>query len=98
MTRTLPKVFDLTGCTALVTGAGGLLGPQHAIALAENGARVVLADINLEKAQAAADAVRQAIAGAEVRAVLLDVTRPDAMREAASALGRVDILVNNAAI
>jgi NAD(P)-dependent dehydrogenase (short-subunit alcohol dehydrogenase family) len=98
MTRTLPKVFDLTGRTALVTGAGGLLGPQHAIALAENGARVVLADINLEKAQAAADAVRQAIAGAEVRAVLLDVTRPDAMREAASALGRVDILVNNAAI
>jgi NAD(P)-dependent dehydrogenase (short-subunit alcohol dehydrogenase family) len=98
MARTLPKVFDLTGRTALVTGAGGLLGPQHAIALAENGARVVLADIDLEKVQAAAKAVCQAVAGADAEGMLLDVLRPDSVCDAAARLGRVDILVNNAAI
>src|SRR6185369_1549150 len=58
MSRPLPKIFDLSGQTALVTGAGGLLGPQHAIALAELGAKVVLADIDLDKADAAAALVR----------------------------------------
>ena len=39
--------YDLTGRTALVTGAGGLLGRQHVAALAEAGARVVVTDIGL---------------------------------------------------
>jgi NAD(P)-dependent dehydrogenase (short-subunit alcohol dehydrogenase family) len=98
MSRPLPKTFDLSGRTALVTGAGGLLGPQHAIALAELGAKVLLADIDLAKAQAAAAVVRKEVAGAEAVALLLDVTKPAAVREAAEKLGRVDILVNNAAI
>ena len=37
--------YDLTGRTALVTGAGGLLGRQHVAALADAGARVVVSDI-----------------------------------------------------
>jgi NAD(P)-dependent dehydrogenase (short-subunit alcohol dehydrogenase family) len=98
MTRSLPQVFDLTGRNALVTGAGGLLGPQHAIALAENGAGILLADIDLSKAQAAAADVRKAVPGAEARALLLDVTKPDMVRDVAAAMGKVDILVNNAAI
>lgn len=98
MSRSLPKVFDLSGRTALVTGAGGLLGPQHAIALAENGARVLLADIDFAKAEAAAEVVRKAIDGAQAQALLLDVTKPVGIREVAAGLGRVDILVNNAAI
>jgi NAD(P)-dependent dehydrogenase (short-subunit alcohol dehydrogenase family) len=98
MTRTLPKVFDLTGRTALITGAGGLLGPQHAIALAENGARVLLADIDLAKAETAAETVRKAVAGAQADALLLDVTKPGLVRDAAAVLGKVDILINNAAI
>jgi NAD(P)-dependent dehydrogenase (short-subunit alcohol dehydrogenase family) len=98
MTRTFPKSFDLSGRTALVTGAGGLLGPQHAVALAEMGARVLLADIDLAGAEAAAEAVCKAVAGAEAKALLLDVTKPERVRDAAGLLGRVDILVNNAAI
>src|SRR5581483_9316443 len=98
MTLALPKAYDLTGRTALITGAGGLLGPQHAMALAETGAKVLLADIDLGKAQAAAETVQKAVAGAETEALLLDVTKPALVREIAGKIGRVDILVNNAAI
>jgi NAD(P)-dependent dehydrogenase (short-subunit alcohol dehydrogenase family) len=98
MTRPLPKTFDLSGRTALVTGAGGLLGPQHAIALAELGAKVLLADIDLAKAQAAVTLVKTEVPGADAGAVLLDVTEPEMVRALAHELGRVDILVNNAAI
>jgi len=98
MSRPLPKIFDLSGRTALVTGAGGLLGPQHAIALAELGAKVVLADIDLDKADAAAALVRNQVPGAETVAMVLDVTKPAAVHAAATKLGRIDILVNNAAI
>jgi len=81
-----------------VTGAGGLLGVQHAIALVETGARVVLADIDFKKAEAAAAMAKREVTGADAVAVLLDVTSPEAVRMLAEKLGRVDILVNNAAI
>jgi NAD(P)-dependent dehydrogenase (short-subunit alcohol dehydrogenase family) len=98
MTLSLPKTFDLTGKRALITGAGGLLGLQHALALSENGADVVLADIALDRAQTAADAVRAAGGSGSASAVALDVRSPDAIRELAGKIGRIDILVNNAAI
>ena len=98
MTLALPKAYDLSGRTALITGAGGLLGPQHATALAETGAKVLLADIDLGKAQAAAETVRKSVAGAQAEALLLDVTKPALVQEVAGKLGRVDVLVNNAAI
>ncbi|MBW8853792.1 MAG: SDR family NAD(P)-dependent oxidoreductase, partial [Bradyrhizobium sp.] len=81
-----------------MTGAGGLLGPQHAIALAELGARVVHADIDPDKADVAAALVRKEVPGAETVALVLDVTKPPAVLAAAAKLGRIDILVNNAAI
>ena len=102
MTRPLPKPFDLTGRSALITGAGGLLGRQHALALAEIGARVVLTDIDLAAAEAAAAAVATAVSGADCRAERLDVTSAEQIAELAGRLGAdgiaVDILVNNAAI
>ncbi len=42
--------YDLTGRTALVTGAGGLLGRQHVAALVDAGARVVVSDIGMAQA------------------------------------------------
>jgi NAD(P)-dependent dehydrogenase (short-subunit alcohol dehydrogenase family) len=98
MALPLPKAFDLSGRTALVTGAGGLLGPQHAIALAQNGARVLLADIDFAKAKAATEELQGQVTGAHAEALLLDVTKPAMIREAAAKLGRIDVLVNNAAI
>ncbi len=92
-------LFSLKDRVALVTGGGGLLASEHAIALAGAGATVVLADVNLDKCAAAAQALTQSgVAG--VRAKALDVTRADSWRALLKVtleeLGAVDILVNNA--
>ena len=47
----LPKPFQLSGRIAVITGGAGLLGIQHAHALAELGASVVIADIDLSRAE-----------------------------------------------
>ncbi|WP_439409357.1 SDR family oxidoreductase [Bradyrhizobium sp. DASA03076] len=94
--------YDLTGRTALVTGAGGLLGRQHVAALSEAGARVVVTEIGLAKAEAAIAALKQSTPSVDLIALALNVTSQDSVRAASEELaGRgvtVDILVNNAAI
>jgi NAD(P)-dependent dehydrogenase (short-subunit alcohol dehydrogenase family) len=94
--------YDLTGRTALVTGAGGLLGRQHVAALSEAGARVVVTDISLAQAEAAVAALKQSAPSADLIALAIDVTSQDSVRAANEQLGgrriTVDILVNNAAI
>lgn len=94
--------YDLTGRTALVTGAGGLLGRQHVAALSEAGARVVVTDVGLAQAEAAVAALKQNAPSADLIALAIDVTTLDSVRAANQQLsGRgvsVDILVNNAAI
>jgi NAD(P)-dependent dehydrogenase (short-subunit alcohol dehydrogenase family) len=99
---TLPSRYDLTGRTALVTGAGGLLGRQHVTALVEAGARVVVTDIGLAQAEAAIAAIRENTPAADLVAISLDVTSLESVRTVGDDLARreisVDILVNNAAI
>lgn len=94
--------YDLTGRTALVTGAGGLLGRQHVAALSEAGARVVVTDVGLVQAEAAVAALMQKAPSADLIALAIDVTSLDSVRAANEQLsGRgvaIDILVNNAAI
>ena len=94
--------YDLTGRTALVTGASGLLGKQHVAALSEAGARVVVTDVGLTQAEAAVAALKQVAVSADLIALAIDVTSLDSVRAANEQLaGRgitVDILVNNAAI
>lgn len=89
--------FDLTGKTALVTGAGGLLGREHVAALAEIGATVILTDLDLAAAQAAAASLRGSH-GDRVVAAALDVTSEDSIRAVLEAQGPIDVLVNNAAV
>jgi NAD(P)-dependent dehydrogenase (short-subunit alcohol dehydrogenase family) len=97
-----PGAFDLSGKVALVTGGAGLLGVQHAQALAEAGAHVILADLDEESAKARVRELNRALGAERVSALQLDVTDPAAVRkaqnQAASGLGGVQILVNNAAI
>src|ERR1700748_3408967 len=94
--------YDLAGRTALVTGAGGLLGRQHTAALADVGARVVVTDIGLTQCEAAIAAVRQVAPSADLVPLAIDVTSQQSVADAAAELERrgiqVDILVNNAAI
>lgn len=91
-------MFDLTGMTALVTGASGGIGSAIARALAGQGARLALSGSNAEKLEA----FRAELGGDHVAIVcnLSDAAAVDALLpQAAEALGgRIDILVNNAGV
>ncbi|MGJ7497098.1 SDR family NAD(P)-dependent oxidoreductase [Variovorax sp. RT4R15] len=90
--------LDFTGRVAIVTGAGGGLGRQHALALAARGAKVVVND--LAAAQAVVDEIKAAGGEAIANgASVTDFVAVQAMvQQAVDAWGRVDILVNNAGI
>lgn len=98
----LLKKFDLGGKTALITGGAGLLGREHAAALLESGANVILTDIGEHALHAVALELNGAFPGRPVRCETMDVTRAESIVAAADRLRseavRVDILINNAAI
>ena len=87
----------LEGKTALITGAARGIGLAFARAYVAEGARVAITDIDFERAQKSAKEI-----GAAAIAVELDVTDQAsidrAVNETVEALGRIDILINNAAI
>lgn len=94
------RKFDLTGKTALITGAAGLLGQQHAGALLDSGAAVVLTDISLEALKVAHEALSTTSTDSRILSKVMDVSRHESIVGVAMELldRRVDILVNNAAI
>ena len=93
--------FDLTGRVAVITGGAGMLGKQHAAAIAESGGCPVLVDLSQEAARSAAAEIGQAH-GVKTLGVGADITQKSdvsAMVDAVkSAFGRIDILINNAAL
>lgn len=89
-----------TGRVALITGAGRGIGAATAKRLAEEGARITLADLDVEGCERVAQEI--AALGSEAEAVRCDVSNPeDAQRAVDTAIekfGQLDILVNNAGI
>ncbi len=92
--------FDLSGQTAVVTGSGRGNGRETAKLLAENGANVVVNDLDAEPAETVAASIRDADGNAvAVDADVSDRESVDAMFDVASdEFGTVAILVNNAGI
>ncbi len=90
----------LEGKVAVITGAASGMGKQIALLYAKEGAKVVVADLNLENAEATVDEIIES--GGEGIAVAANVVKQaeiDAMIDAAvNKYGKLDILVNNAGI
>jgi 3-oxoacyl-[acyl-carrier protein] reductase len=90
----------LKGKVAVITGAGRGLGKEFALKYAEEGAKLFLPDISLERAEGTAKEIRAK--GGEAYALETDVSKEESTQKMAEAVikryGKVDVLVNNAAI
>lgn len=90
-------MFDLSGKTALITGAGGGIGSETARVLHRQGATVVLLDMKAESVEAV-----KAELGSRAHAVVANITDAAAVgdlpKKVEEAVGPVDILINNAGV
>ncbi|MGI5855656.1 MAG: SDR family oxidoreductase [Candidatus Merdivicinus sp.] len=94
----LPFALDLSGKTAVVTGAGGVLCSMFAKVLAQCGAKIAILDLNLEAAQAVADEITAE--GYTAKAYKANVLEKESLEEVHKAVladfGPCDILINGA--
>lgn len=95
-------LYNLKNKNVLITGGGGLLGEQHALALSQIGAKVFLGDINFENAEINSKKINKYLKSTMVFPVNLDVTNEDSISETILFIkkisGNINILVNNASI
>ena len=98
----MPKPKPLSGRIALVTGSGGGIGKAIAKKFAQEGACVVINDINQERIDATVNEFQQSFGKDAVASVILDVTNDASIKSALDgatlAFGGIDIIVNNAGI
>lgn len=87
-------MFDLSGRTALVTGAGQNVGAGIALSLARQGAHVLVNDLVLERASEVVDQIVES--GGTAHPLPFDVTELPSVLDALRSVPRIDILVNNA--
>ena len=94
-------MFDLTGKTALVTGASGGIGSEIARALAKQGARLALSGSNASKLRSFREELQDQFGGDHVE-ITCDLSDPESVEHLVPAtvdtLGSISILVNNAGI
>ena len=97
-----PEAFPLRERVAVVTGAAGLLGRRHLVALHRAGAHVVAVDLDEASASAALAPLACGPGAGEALAIHADVTRPEDLRalrdRVLGRFDRVDVLVNSAAL
>ncbi len=98
----LPHVFNIRDRVALITGGAGLLGIQHAFALAETGANIIVADVDIVGADSVVQDLTATFPNCKAISLALDVTNPDsvtgALKRVLQVFGGLHILVNNAAL
>ncbi|HEY9533923.1 MAG TPA: bifunctional rhamnulose-1-phosphate aldolase/short-chain dehydrogenase, partial [Mucilaginibacter sp.] len=98
----MPKPKALSGRVALVTGSAGGIGKAIAKKFAQEGAVVVLNDMNAERLQGAGEEFKKLFGKDAYTTAILDVTKADqiadAMGKAILAFGGVDLIVNNAGL
>jgi len=98
----MPKPKPLSGRIALITGSAGGIGKAIAKKFAEEGACVVINDINEERMQSAMEEFQKQFGRDTAASTLLDVTNNEAIEKAFAnavlAFGGIDIVVNNAGI
>lgn len=99
---TAKDIPDQADRVAIVTGSNSGIGYETALALAEHGATVIMACRNLDKANAAAEQIRQSNPAGEVVVMQLDLGDLDSVSNFASEFqakyDRLDLLINNAGI
>ncbi|MEU4835889.1 oxidoreductase [Streptosporangium sp. NPDC023615] len=96
---TAEEIPDLTGRTAVVTGASGGIGVPTALELARHGARVVLTARDPGRGRDALEAIRAKVPGAAVEVGALDLADLRSVRAFAGTVGGpLDLLVNNAGL
>lgn len=92
--------MKLKGKVAIVTGGGQGIGRAFSMRLAQEGAKVIVADINKVNASHVEEEIKRG--GLEAKAVFVDVSNEqstlDMANETVETYGKIDILVNNAAI
>ncbi|GAA4314499.1 bifunctional rhamnulose-1-phosphate aldolase/short-chain dehydrogenase [Mucilaginibacter gynuensis] len=98
----MPKPKALSGKIALITGSAGGIGKAIAKKFVEEGAVVVLNDMNAERLESAGEEFKKLYGKDAYATAILDVTKQDqiedALSAAALAFGGVDIVVNNAGL
>src|SRR5437764_1351847 len=93
----MSDLFDLTGKVAIITGGAGLLAGEHATALSNHGATVIMTDVNKEKCD---EVVSKLTDNINAISKYCDVTSSDSWKklldEVMNEFEKVDILINNA--
>ncbi len=101
MEKGVRQLFDLSGRVAVITGGAGMLGLKHAEAIAEMGGIPVLFDMHADACKRGEAHLRK-LYGGEAHSAQVDITDKTQVQSAIggvmSRLGRIDILINNAAL
>ena len=101
-TWTAAQIPDLTGKTAIVTGANSGIGFEATRELARKGAQVVMASRNREKSEAAWQRIKDEQPDASVELLQLDLANLDSVRAFAAEFVQrdtpLDLLINNAGV
>lgn len=96
----IPKFFDLTGRTIIITGASGNLGSQYAEGLARVGANLVLADLDQKSCKKIADKIEDEY-DVKTLSLKLDLNNKSSIKNMVTKtikkFSKIDVLINNAA-